>query len=162
MSIGQIIFTLVVVVAFSIAAKNYKKVYRNINLGKDEDISGDEGQRWKNLLLIAFGQKKMFKRWIPAVLHLAIYVAFLFNLLKIPRLVKPEMGGWPTLDANLILLGEIALVTGIFMMNGADVVLQQLDPEHYPSSGFLPISSINGPLLFGDLGLNALQLIERT
>jgi len=56
MSIGQIIFTLVTVVAFSVAAKNYKKVYRNIHLGKDEDISGDEGQRWKNLFLIAFGQ----------------------------------------------------------------------------------------------------------
>ncbi len=215
MSIGQIIFTLVVVVAFSIAAKNYKKVYRNIHLGKDEDISGNEGQRWKNLLLIAFGQKKMFKRWIPAVLHLCIYVAFLFtqvelieifidgffgvhrffapylgglytmiigsieilsflaliatviflyrrNLLKVPRLVMPEMGGWPKIDANLILFGEIALVTGIFMMNGADVVLQKLDPAHYPATGFLPISSINGPLLFGDLGINSLKFIERT
>jgi len=214
MSIGQIIFTLVTVVAFSIAARNYRKVYRNIHLGKDEDISGDEGERWKRTFLIAFGQKKMFKRWIPAVLHLAIYVAFLFtqielieifidgffgvhrffapflgglytliigsievlsflalvatviflarrNLLKIPRLVKPEMGGWPTIDANMILFGEIALVTGIFMMNGADVVLQQLDPAHYPSTGFLPISSINGPLLFGDLGIDSLRFIER-
>ena len=83
MSIGQIIFTLVVVVAFSIAARNYKKVFRNIHLGKDEDISGDEGKRWKNLLLIAFGQKKMFKRWIPALLHLAIYVAFLFTQIEL-------------------------------------------------------------------------------
>jgi len=215
MSIGQIIFALVTVVAFSIAARNYRKVYRNIHLGKDEDISGDEGERWKRVILIAFGQKKMFKRWIPAVLHLAIYVAFLFtqielieifidgffgvhrffapflggfytliigsieilsflaliatviflarrNLLKIPRLVKPEMGGWPKIDANLILFGEIALVTGIFMMNGADVVLQKLDPAHYPSTGFLPISSINGPLLFGNLGIDSLRFIERT
>lgn len=215
MSIGQIIFTLLTVVGFSVAAKNYKKIFRNIHLGKDQDISGNEAQRWKNVLLIAFGQKKMFKRWIPAVLHLAIYVAFLFtqielieifidgffgvhrffapylgglytliigsievlsflalvatiiflarrNLLKIPRFIKPEMGGWPKIDANLILFGELALVTGIFMMNGADVVLQQLDPEHYPATGFLPISSINGPLLFGDLGIDSLRLIERT
>lgn len=215
MSIGQIVFTLVTVLGFSIAIKNYKKIWRNINLGKDEDISGNEGQRWKNTLLIAFGQKKMFKRWIPALLHLAIYVAFLFtqielieifidgffgvhrffapylgglytliigsievlsflalvatvvflarrNLLKIPRLVMPEMGGWPKIDANLILFGELALVTGIFMMNGADVVLQGMDPEHYPATGFLPISSINGPLLFGGLDINMVRFIERS
>lgn len=215
MSIGQIIFTLVIVVAFSVAIRNFGKIRRNILLGKDEDISGNEGQRWKNVILIAFGQKKMFKRWIPALLHLAIYVAFLFtqielieilidgffgvhrffapylgslytliigsieilsflaliatviflarrNLLKVPRLVMPEMGGWPKIDGNLILFGELALVTGIFMMNGADVMLQQVDPEHYPSTGFLPISSVMGPLLFEGLDINVLKVIERT
>jgi len=215
MSIGQIIFTLVIVVAFSIAARNFGKIRRNIFLGKDEEISGNEGQRWKNLLLIAFGQKKMFKKWIPAFLHLAIYVAFLFtqielieiiidgffgvhrffapylgglytlimgsieilsflaliatfiflarrNLLKVPRLVMPEMGGWPKIDGNLILFGELALVTGIFMMNGADVMLQQVDPSHYPATGFLPISSITGPLFFDGVDINFLKAIERT
>lgn len=215
MSIGQIIFTLVIVVAFSIATRNFGKIRRNILLGKDEEISGNEGERWKNVFLIAFGQKKMFKRWIPALLHLAIYVAFLFtqvelieimidgffgvhrffapylgglytliigsievlsffaliatviflarrNLLKVPRLVMPEMGGWPKIDGNLILLGELALVTGIFMMNGADVVLQQADPDHFPDTGFLPISSIVGPLLFEGLDINVLKVIERT
>ncbi len=215
MSIGQIMFTLVIVVAFSTAIRNFEKVRRNILLGKDEEISGNEGQRWKNLLLIAFGQKKMFKRWIPAFLHLAIYVAFLFtqielieilidgffgvhrffapylgrfytliigtieilslsaliatviflarrNLLKIPRFIMPEMGGWPRIDGNLILLGELALVTGIFMMNGADVVLQQLDSDHYPATGFLPISSIVGPLALEGIDINFLKAIERT
>jgi len=215
MSIGQIIFTLVVVVAFSVAYRNFAKIRRNILLGKDEEISRNEGERWKNVLLIAFGQKKMFKRWIPALFHLAIYVAFLFtqielieimidgffgvhrffanalgvlytliiatievlsflaliatfvflarrNLLKVPRLVMPEMGGWPKLDANIILFGELLLVTGIFMMNGADVVLQKVDPAHYPDTGFLPISSVFGPMLFEGLDINALKAIERT
>jgi len=215
MSIGQIAFTLVIVVAFSIAARNYSKIRRNIFLGKDEEISGNEGQRWKNVILIAFGQKKMFKRWIPAILHLAIYVAFLFtqvelieimidgffgvhrffapylgilytiiigtieilslfalfatfiflarrNLLKVPRLVMPEMGGWPKIDGNLILFGELALITGIFMMNGADVVLQTRDAIHFPATGTLPISSIIGPILFDGLDINSLKAIERT
>lgn len=214
MSIGQIIFILVTFASFSLAAKNFGKIRRNILLGKDEEISGNEGQRWKNVILIAFGQKKMFKRWIPAMLHLAIYVAFLFtqielleifidgffgvhrffaeylgglytfivgsievlsffaliatfaflarrNLLKVPRLVMPEMGGWPKLDANLILFGELALVTGIFMMNGADVVLQGIDPHHYPDTGTFPISSFTGPLLFGGMEINLLKFIER-
>jgi hypothetical protein len=54
-------------------------VYRNIKLGKDEEISGDSSWRLKNVLLVAFGQKKMFKRFIPAILHLFIYVAFLMT-----------------------------------------------------------------------------------
>ena len=203
------------VIAFSRAFKSYKKIYRNIHFGQPEEISGQEGKRWTNVLLVAFGQKKMFKRLIPAVLHLFIYVAFLFtqielieifidgftgvhrffapylgmlytliissievlsvlalvatvvflarrNLLKVPRLVMPEMGGWPTLDANLILVGELALIAGIFMMNGADVVLQNVDPIHYPDTGFLAISGWLGPLLFDGLGKNVLEVIERT
>lgn len=214
MSIGQIIFTLVIVIAFSTAARNFGKIRRNILLGKDEDISGNEGQRWKNVFLIAFGQKKMFKRWIPALLHLAIYVAFLFtqielveilidgffgvhrffapilgglytiiigtiellsvfalvatfiflarrNLLKVPRFVKPEMGGWPKIDGNLILIGELILLVGIFTMNGADVVLQKMDPAHYPDTGFLPVSSVFGPMVFEGIEINFLRAIER-
>jgi heterodisulfide reductase subunit C len=169
----------------------------------------------RNMLLIAFGQKKMFKRWIPAIFHLFIYVAFLItqielieiivdgvlgqhrvfavalggfytfvigtievlsllalvatfiflarrNLLKVPRLVKDELTGWPKLDANLILLGELLLVAGIFTMNGADMVLQDLDPTHYPSTGNLPVSSWIGANLFAELDMNTLVILERT
>ncbi len=214
MTISQILFILISIIGFGIAIKSFGKIRRNIFLGKEEEISGDEDKRWKNVFLIAFGQKKMFKRWIPAILHLFIYVAFLFtqiefveilidgifgshrffapylgglysliigsieilsffaliatfiflarrNLLKIPRFVMPEMGGWPKIDGNLILFGELVLVTGIFLMNGADVVLQKLDPTHYPSTGTLPISSFLGPMLFDGLGLDIVRFFER-
>ncbi len=214
MGIQQILFAIVVLVTFYFAYKQYSKIYRNIHFGKKEDLVDNDNDRWKNVILIAFGQKKMFKRWIPAVLHLSIYIAFLFtqvelieilidgffgvhrffapflgslytiiissiellslfalgatviflwrrNMLKVPRLVMSEMNGWPKLDANLILFGEIALVTGIFMMNGADAVLQGIDPAHYPDTGTLAISGWAGPLLFDGLGKNLLQLIER-
>ena len=214
MGAQQIIFILLVGISGAFAFRSYRKIYRNIHFGKPESISGDTGQRWKNVLLVAFGQQKMFKRWIPAVLHLFIYVAFLFtqielieilidgffgvhrffapylgafytliissievlsflaliatfvflarrNLLKIPRFVKPEMGGWPKLDGNLILFGELALVAGIFTMNGADVLLQEVDPVHYPATGTLPISSWLGPMLFGGLSTGSLVVVER-
>ena len=189
-------------------------------LGKPETIEGDDGKRMKNMLLVAFGQKKMFKKLLPAFLHLFIYVAFLFtqielieiivdgfsgqhrifapylgsfytliistieilsvlaliatfvflarrNLLPfmgkpILRFEKAEMKGWPKLDANIILFGEIALVTGIFMMNGADVVLQSIDPEHYHQTGAFAISSWFGPAVFGGLPKEILVLIERS
>ncbi|MEM6963887.1 MAG: (Fe-S)-binding protein [Bacteroidota bacterium] len=81
--IQAIIFILVSIVAFGYATKQFMKIRRNVLLGKDKEITGNAAQRWKNVALIAFGQKKMFKRWIPATLHLFIYVAFLFTQIEL-------------------------------------------------------------------------------
>lgn len=220
MTINQIAFIIAILITFYIAFSKYKKIFRNIHFGKDEEISGDENRRWKNLILIAFGQKKMFKRLLPAFLHLAIYTAFVItqielieifidgllgthrifapylggfytfiissievlsvlafiatiiflarrNLLPfmgkpISRFEKPEMKGWPKLDANLILIGEITLILGIFMMNGADKVLQGIDPVHYHATGNFAISGFLGPMLFGSLPETILVIIERS
>ncbi len=214
MGLSQIIFLVLTAVVFFIAFKQFGAIYQNIKLGKDEEISGDAGWRWQNVLLVAFGQKKMFKRFIPAILHFFIYAAFLMtqvelieifidgfggvhrffaeplgglytfiisfieilsvlafvativflwrrNILKVPRFWKPEMVGWPKLDGNLILVGELLLLVGIFSMNGADTLLQQLDPAHYPDTGNLAISSWLGPALFGGFDASTLHVIER-
>ena len=55
---------------------------------------------------------------------LALIATFIFlsrrNLLKLPRLNMDELKGWPMKDANIILIGEILLVFGIFLMNSAE------------------------------------------
>lgn len=51
-------------------------IRRNILLGKDADYSDRSGERWKNVLLLAFGQKKMFRNPLVATLHLFVYVGF--------------------------------------------------------------------------------------
>lgn len=211
----QILFILVSGVALFLAGRQFSKIRSTILLGKDVDLVNDPSQRIKNTVLVALGQKKMFKRWIPAILHLFIYVAFLFtslelveifidgftgkhrflapflgglytviistievlsvlalvatvvflwrrNLLKVPRLVKPEMAGWPTLDANIILILEIFLVCAVLTMNGTDVVLQGLDHDHYPKTGNFAITSWLGPMLFGGLSEGSLVGLERT
>lgn len=43
------------------------------------------------------------------------------DVLKLPRFNKPEMEGWPNMDAHLILLLEIFLISNIFLMNSADM-----------------------------------------
>lgn len=210
----QVVFSVITLATFYVAFRQFKKIYALIQLGKPKVINDRKGERWKNVLLVAFGQKKMFKNLIPAVFHLFIYVAFLFtqvelieifadgflgkhrvfapvlggfytfiincieilsllalvatfiflyrrNLLKIPRFIKSELDGWPRLDANLILLGEILLVCGIFLMNGSDGLLQKLDPSHYPSTGPLFLSSIFGESALSQLGTNSLMMLER-
>ena len=219
MSINQIAFIIIFVFSFYLAARQFRKLFRNIHFGMDEVIEGNESQRWKNLILIAFGQKIMFKRLLPAFLHLAIYTAFVItqiefleiifdgfvgthrafapflgsfytftislieilsvlaliatviflarrNLLPfmgkpIARFDKPEMKGWPKLDANLILFGEIALVMGIFAMNTGDLALQVVDPEHYHQTGKFAVSGLFSPF-FESWPRAALVFLERS
>ena len=78
------------------------------------------------------------------------------NLLKLPRFTKAEMLGWPTKDANLILIMEIVLVTCIFTMNGTDEVLFSLGKSHYEGIGSFNFSLYN--LFYQDYPLYQYQL----
>ena len=213
----------IIFVAFFIAGTtfffiNAKKIRRNILLGKNISITDNKAERLKTMILVALGQKKMFTRPIPALLHLCLYAAFVItqielieiifdgitghhrafraslgsfytfmvsfieilsvlafvgtvaflarrNLLKIPRLVKSELNGWPKLDANIILFMEIILICFIFMMNGADEVLYSRGQSHAENLGdgslSLSISSYLGPLIYGEMPTAGLHVIER-
>ena len=80
---AQAIFILISVAAFGVAWQNFMKIRRNILFGREEKIGGNVIERWRNVFLIAFGQRKMFKLTIAAVLHLFIYVAFLFTQIEL-------------------------------------------------------------------------------
>jgi len=78
-----IAFAVLTIATFAIAAPKYLKIRRNILLGQDEETVLDKGLAIRNTLLVALGQKKMFKRFIPAIFHLFIYVAFLFTQIEL-------------------------------------------------------------------------------
>lgn len=73
----QILFLIVVLIAAYLFLARIFRIKNNILLGQDEDRSDQPLKRWKSVLLVAFGQKKMFKKLIPAFLHLLIYVGFI-------------------------------------------------------------------------------------
>ncbi len=73
----QVIFVLLAGFAIWLFTKNIIQIRRNILLGKEEDLTGNPGLRWKNLLLLAFGQKKMFRNPLVAVMHFIIYAGFI-------------------------------------------------------------------------------------
>ena len=207
-----VLFITLCAIAGLLAFKGYRRVYRNIMLGKAADYSDNPGQRWSNLLLVALGQKKMFKNIQPAILHVFIYVGFVITqielievfidgftgghrriyhavenipmlrgfyvftvsfievaslfvlfatisflvrrwILRVPRLNKPELKGWPIKDATIILLAELYLLTCIFSMNTGDMAL---DHNEY---GFL-VSGWLSPLISGFSPL-ALMVIEK-
>lgn len=211
--IQQILFLIVVGIAAFILTKRIKQIRSSILLGRDVDLSDNKSVRLKNMLLVAFGQQKMFKRPIPAFLHLLIYVGFLVinlevlefvldgllgthrlfapylgsfynvlmnvfeflafgvlfscvvflirrNVLKVKRFHSVEMRKWPTLDANLILVIEIALMMAILKMNAADQILQTRMPDHYAATGTLFFSSFIVPL-YENFSDTFLLVIER-
>jgi ferredoxin len=73
----QILFVGIAGAAIGLFAKKAGQIRRNILLGKPEDYSDNPGLRWKNVLLLAFGQKKMFRNPLVALIHFVIYAGFI-------------------------------------------------------------------------------------
>ena len=78
-----ILFISLVGTSFYVAFGKFKEIYNNINMGKPEHINTTLAFRLKSMLLIAFGQKKMFKLTFPALLHLVIYVSFIITQIEL-------------------------------------------------------------------------------
>jgi heterodisulfide reductase subunit C len=75
--IPQVAFILLTLNAVYLFAKKAAEIRRNILLGRDEDFSDNPGARWKNVVLLALGQKKMFKYPLVALMHFIIYAGFI-------------------------------------------------------------------------------------
>ena len=122
MGISSILFIVLIAVGFGFFAFNVRKVIANINLGRDKKINDRKGERWKIMTLVALGQKKMFHRPIPALLHLAIYLAFILTQVELVeiiidgitgshRIFQPYLGGFYKLIISIIeVLSVLALV----------------------------------------------------
>src|SRR6516164_1241720 len=75
--VWQILFIILTIISVWLFAKKIKQVRRNLLLGRDEALNDNKAQRWRNVLLLAFGQKKMFRNPLVAVMHFVIYAGFI-------------------------------------------------------------------------------------
>ena len=75
--IPQLIFAVLLAVAGYFIFRSISRIRFNILLGKDYQPSSSIPARWLNMTLTALGQKKMFKKPLPAILHLFVYLGFL-------------------------------------------------------------------------------------
>lgn len=82
--LSQLIFILIIIFFVIIIRKRTLTIRRNILLGKKEHkVTTNKKTRIRNLILIAFGQQKMFKKFIPAFLHLFLYIGFIIINIEI-------------------------------------------------------------------------------
>lgn len=100
---------------------------------------------------------------VLAVLVIAACTVFLIrrNVIKVNRLNRKELDGWPKTDANLILVAEIILMSLFITMNAADQALQQQHHQNYHQTGSFFISGLIAPA-FQQMPAATLVAIERT
>ena len=107
----QILFIVLAAVAIWLFARQVTFIRRNINLGRDEDLSENPSARWRNMLLLALGQKRMFDKPLVAVLHFLVYAGFIIINIEIleiildgifgtHRLFAPYLGSFYTFVIN--------------------------------------------------------------
>lgn len=119
----QIAFLLLSGVAVWLFSKKAGDIRRNILLGKDEDLSDNPALRWRNLILLALGQKKMFNNPLVAIMHFIIYSGFIIinievleivldGLLGTHRLFAPHLGGL----YNVLINSFEILATGVLVV----------------------------------------------
>jgi heterodisulfide reductase subunit C len=89
----QILFVLLSAVSIWLFSKKVKEISRNIRLGRDEDLNDNKPQRWKNLLLLAFGQQKMFRNPLVALMHFVVYAGFIIINIEVLEIVLDGITG---------------------------------------------------------------------
>jgi heterodisulfide reductase subunit C len=98
----QILFIIAACIAVVLFAKKIKQIRRNILLGKDESYSDNPSLRWKNVLLLAFGQKKMFRNPLVAVMHFVIYAGFIIINIEVLEIFLDGIFGTHRLFAPVL------------------------------------------------------------
>jgi len=98
--IPQIIFIVLLAVGIYLFAKKVGFIKANILMGRDEIINDNKPLRWRNLLLLAFGQKKMFKNPLVAVLHFVIYAGFIIINIEVLEIILDGIFGTHRLFAQ--------------------------------------------------------------
>ena len=91
--IPQLLFILIAGFACWLFAKKAIFIRRNILLGREQNDSPDASRRWRNMLLLAIGQKKMFKNPLVAIMHLVIYAGFIIINLEVLEIVLDGLFG---------------------------------------------------------------------
>ena len=132
--ISTVVFILLSLVGFGFFTWNIQKIRANILLGRDLDRTDNKSERWKVMTLVALGQKKMFARPIPALLHMALYTAFVITQIELieiivdgisgsHRIFRPSLGGFYTFMVSFIeVLSVLAFIATIAFLSRRNLI----------------------------------------
>lgn len=119
--IEQIAFILTLAAATYIIIRRVSSIRKNIQIGRTTLPQDRPGDRLRNMMLVAFGQQKMFKRVTPAILHFFVYVGFLVINLEVlefvidgaagtHRIFAPYLGSFYTVLMNVFEFLAVAVL----------------------------------------------------
>src|SRR5262245_41423367 len=119
----QLMFIALAGVSIWLFGKKIKEIRRNINLGRDEAITDNTAQRWRNVLLLAFGQKKMFKNPLVAVMHFVIYAGFIIINIEVLEIILDGVLGTHRLFTGILPMGLYKFLINAFEALAVGVLL---------------------------------------
>lgn len=120
--ISQAIFLIILISGIYFFSKNVGKIRRNILLGKDFKPSSSIAMRFKNMCLMALGQKKMFDRPVAAFLHILVYAGFILINIEVLEIIAD--GVFHSHRIFSVFLGDFYyVVIGFFEILAAGVLL---------------------------------------
>lgn len=85
--ISQFLFLIALSVTGYLAFKRILLIKKTIQLGKEDNRTDRPNDRLKNMLLLAFGQKRMFRKPLVGVLHFIVYVGFVLINIEMLEIV---------------------------------------------------------------------------
>lgn len=106
----QIAFVILTAFSLWFFSRKIMEIRRNILLGRDLDLSDRKPERWRNMLLLAIGQKKMFRNPLVAVMHLVIYAGFIIINLEVLEIVLDG-----ALGTHRLFAGPLGGAYGVFI-----------------------------------------------
>ena len=176
--IQQLAFLITLGIAVYLIRKRVIFISKNIKLGKKAEINDHKSERLKNVLLVALGQKKMFKKIIPAILHLFIYVGFLVINLEVMefvidglagthRIFAPFLGSFYTILMNVFeFLAVAVLISCVFFLLRRNVLkvkrFQSAEMTRWPRLDANLILFTEIVLMMAILKMNAADQILQT
>ena len=89
----NILFALALAGGIGFFVINCKKLIRNIKLGRDEDRSDNQSQRFKNMAKIALGQYKMVRRPVSGIIHVLVYLGFVIINIEVLEIIIDGLFG---------------------------------------------------------------------
>ena len=145
----QISFIAILLALGYLIARRFGQIAKTIHLAKPIHITNSKG-RWKRVLLLALGQKKMFEKPFVGVMHLLIYLGFILinieileiildGILGTHRIFAPFLGNFYNVIINFfeILAGGVVVACVVFIIRRLSKNIKRLDAtSHRELQGF--------------------------
>ena len=110
----NILFAIILIAGIGYFANNVKKLFRNIKLGQDVDVSDNKSQRWKNMARIALGQSKMVRRPVSGLLHVVVYVGFIIINIEVLEIIIDGLFGTHRIGLSVLPTSVYGFLIGTF------------------------------------------------
>ncbi len=100
MSIRIYVFLVVLVGSFALFAFSVRRLILLLRIGRNDDRFDDPWQRFKKMMVVAFGQSKLFREPLPGIMHALIFWGFVVLLLAVLEAIG--QGLFPGFSLNLL------------------------------------------------------------